>query len=258
MFKKTAILVVSCGAVLAGCGTDLQSENQEIISNLEAAGYPASDIQVVNGDVYVQRDAHVTLEASREMIQTVKTSSEEQYRTTNTVDTSVVHKICIVPTTQFNSYSMLSAGLDAAIANYNNENLAFTMVRGSFSDCDATITAKTSTATGGSSGFPSGGKPYGTINIGTPLQNYSSGVNKHVITHELGHCIGFRHADYYDRSISCGGSPSNEGDAGVGAILLPGTPSTAKVGGSIMNACFRTSETGSWSSSDKTALHDLY
>jgi hypothetical protein len=111
--------------------------------------------------------------------------------------------------------------------------------------------------TGGSAGFPSGGNPYGTINIGTGLQSYSNDVNEHVITHELGHCIGFRHSDYYNRAISCG-SGGNEGTAGVGAILIPGTPSTAVVGGSIMNSCFRSTETGEFTSSDITALNYLY
>ena len=107
-------------------------------------------------------------------------------------------------------------------------------------------------------GFPSGGKPYGTINIGTGLQSYSTGVNTHVVTHEIGHTIGFRHSDYYDRSISCGGAASNEGTAGVGAILIPGTSSTSKPGMSVMNSCFTASETGNWTSSDRTALAYLY
>jgi hypothetical protein len=256
MFKKTVVLVASCGALLAGCGTDQQTENEQIISNLIEAGYQANDIRVVDGDVFVGNDAHVTLEASLEMLQPVK-DSEEQYRTTNLVGSGVT-KICIVPTSQFNSYSQLSAGLDGAIANYNSQGLRLTFVRGSFADCTATITAKTTNGVGGSSGFPTGGKPYGTINIGTGLQSYSLGVNKHVISHEIGHTIGFRHSDYYDRSISCGGAASNEGASNVGAILIPGTPSDAKVGGSIMNSCFRSSESGSWSASDKTALKYLY
>ena len=167
-------------------------------------------------------------------------------------------KICVVPTSTFNSYSTLSAGLDLAIENYNSQNLQFTMVRGSAPDCSATISAKTANSTGGSAGFPTGGKPYGTINIGTGLQSYSVDVSEHVITHELGHCIGFRHSDYYDRSISCGGAYANEGASNVGAILIPGTPSDARVGGSIMNSCFRATESGEWSSSDKTALSYLY
>jgi hypothetical protein len=181
----------------------------------------------------------------------------EQYRTTNLVGTNVT-KICVIPTSQFNSYSRLSAGLDLAIANYNSQGLRITFARGSATDCTATISARTMNGTGGSAGFPSGGKPYGTINIGTGLQNYSDDVNEHVITHELGHCIGFRHTDYYNRAISCGGSASNEGASNVGAIHIPGTPTDARVGGSIMNSCFRSTESGEWSSSDKTALDYLY
>jgi hypothetical protein len=250
-------MALLAGVALVGCGVDPQAEQQEIISNLIEAGFPANDIQVHEGNVYVGLDAHVTLEASLEMLQSGK-GTAEQYRTTNLVDTNTVKKICVVPTSQFNGYSQLSAGLDLAIENYNGQNLAFTLVRGSASDCSATISARTTSGTGGSAGFPQGGKPYGTINIGTGLQNYSVDVNEHVITHELGHTIGFRHSDYYDRSISCGGSAANEGASNVGAILIPGTPSTAKVGGSIMNSCFRSSETGEWSASDKTALDYLY
>jgi hypothetical protein len=250
-------MALLAGVALVGCGVDPQAEQQEILSNLMEAGFPADDIKVFEEAVYVGNDAHVTLEASREMLQSGKDSAE-QYRTTNLVDTSAVQKICIVPTSQFNSYSQLSAGLDLAIANYNGLNLSFTLARGSASGCNATISAKTTSGTGGSSGFPQGGKPYGTLNIGTGLQSYSTDVNEHVITHEIGHAIGFRHSDYYDRSISCGGSATNEGASNVGAILIPGTSGTAKVGGSIMNSCFRSSETGEWSSSDKTALDYLY
>jgi Dual-action HEIGH metallo-peptidase len=254
MFKKAAVLVASCGALLTGCG-GAQSENEQIIANLVEAGYPRQDIMVVDGDVYVQNDAHVTLEASEEMIARVE--GPEQYRTTNLVGSGVT-KICVVPTSQFNGYSQLSAGLDAAISAYNGQGLRLKFARGSASDCTATISAKTTNGVGGSSGFPSGGKPYGTINIGTGLQSYSLGVNAHVIMHEIGHTIGFRHSDYYDRSISCNGAATNEGASNVGAILIPGTPSDARVGASVMNSCFRSSESGNWSSSDKTALKYLY
>ena len=244
-------MALLAGVALVGCGP--QSENEEIVSNLQQAGFPADDIKIVDGQVFVGNDAHVTVEASREMLQAP--AGEEQYRTTNLVGTGV-SKICIVPTTTFNSYSNLSAGLDAAIANYNARGLRLTFQRGG-TGCTATISAKTTTGTGGSAGFPSGGKPYGTINIGTGLQSYSADVNEHVITHELGHTIGFRHSDYYNRAISCG-SGGNEGSSGVGAIHIPGTPTTATVGGSVMNSCFRSSETGEWTSSDRTALQYLY
>jgi hypothetical protein len=254
MFKKAAVLVVSCG-VLAGCGVDTELENEEIISNLIQAGFPADDIMVADGQVYVGRDAHVTLAASREMIQPGP-ETLEHYRTSNLVSRSLL-KICINPTSTFNSYSRLSQGLDLAIGNYNALGLTFRMARGPTTGCNANIKAQTTSGTGGSAGFPSGGLPYHTINIGTGLNTYSVDVNEHVITHELGHAIGFRHTDYYNRSISCG-SGGNEGDAGVGAIHIPGTPTTATVGGSIMNACFRSTETGEFTSSDITALNHLY
>jgi hypothetical protein len=247
-------MALLAGVALVGCGVDPQAENQQIIDNLVQAGFPADDILVHEGDVYVGRDTHVTLEASLEMLQ--PGGSEEQYRTTNLVGSSVT-KICINPTSTFNSYSRLSQGLDLAIANYNALGLRIYFVRGPSTGCTANITAKTMSGTGGSAGFPSGGLPYGTINIGTGLQNYSVDVNEHVITHELGHCIGFRHSDYYNRAISCG-SGGNEGASTVGAIHIPGTPTTATVGGSVMNSCFRSSETGEWTSSDITALNYLY
>ncbi len=259
MFKRATLLAAICSASTFGCSTEPQpgspEERQEIIDNLVEAGFPIDDLMVVDGKVYAGRDGHVTLQASREMIAPVA-AGEEQYRTDNLVG-SAVTKICILPTSQFNSYSRLSAGLDLAIANYNGANLRLNFVRGSAPDCTATISARTTSGVGGSAGFPSGGKPYGTINIGVGLQNYSDDVNEHVITHELGHCIGFRHSDYYDRSISCG-SGGNEGASSVGAVLIPGTPETARVGGSIMNSCFRSSESGEFSSSDKVALDYLY
>jgi hypothetical protein len=254
MLTRAAMFAMVGSAFTFGCGAqDPAAERQEIIDNLIQAGYPAKDIEIFDGQVYVQKDGHVTLEASREMLGT--TGSAEQYRTNNLVGTSVT-KICINPTSTFNSYSRLSQGLDLAIANYNALGLRISFQRGG-TGCTANITAQTTSGAGGSSGFPSGGRPYGTINIGTGLQSYSLDVNEHVITHEIGHTIGFRHSDYYNRAISCG-TGGNEGDGGVGAIFIPGTPSTATVGGSIMNACFRSTETGEWTNSDITALNYLY
>lgn len=241
-----------------GCQLDGQtSDNEEIISNLITAGFPADDIQIYDDLVYVGHDTHVTLDASREMVDgKALDETEKQYRTNNLVSPDI-GTICI----NGSAYTgTLSSALDMAIENYNGLNLSFSMVRTSSRNapgCDATITAKIVSGVGGSAGFPKGGKPYGTINIGSGTAAYGANTTEHVITHELGHCVGMRHSDYFDRSISCG-SGGNEGSAGVGAIHIPGTPTDASVGGSVMNSCFRANETGEFTSTDRTALETLY
>ncbi|HEX4384680.1 MAG TPA: M57 family metalloprotease [Myxococcales bacterium] len=260
MLKRAVVISLSCGALAIGCGSQSHGDTNEIIENLVQAGFPRSDIQVFDGVVYTGLDAEVSLEASREML-TGDSGTQEQYRTTNLVGTTVTN-IC-VNGAAFASNAKFSQGLDLAIQNYNQQALRWHMTRtsGSTTGCSATITALFAQGvTGGSSGFPSGGRPFNTINIGTGLNSatYSVDVLEHVITHELGHTVGFRHSDYFNRAISCGGAASNEGTAGVGAILIPGTPSGATVGGSIMNSCFRTTETGELTASDRTALNAIY
>jgi hypothetical protein len=255
MITRATILALGCSAFAFGCSAEQTpvDEQQEIIDNLVQAGFPADDIQVFDGKVYTGRDGHVTLQASREMLETDGTA--EQYRTTNLMSGQT--KICLVPSAAFSSNATLMNGLALARDNYNAQPLVFDFQIGG-TGCNSSISITTTTGAGGSAGFPSGGRPYpGPVYIGTGTTSYGVDVVEHVITHELGHCIGFRHSDYYNRAISCG-SGGNEGASTVGAILIPGTPSTAVVGGSIMNSCFRSSETGEWSSSDKVALDYLY
>lgn len=264
MFTKGIVLAVSCSALMFGCSDPQQDnagETQEIISNLVQAGFPADDIMVVDGVVYTGRDAVVTLAASREMLEVDHSTTSEQYRTTNLVG-SGVRTICVDVRLCANHSTKFATGLTNAIANYTNLALTFDLSARTtdFTGCNARITCRLSTATGGSSGFPSGGLPFNTINIGTGLDSatFSTDVVEHVMTHEIGHTVGFRHSDFFNRSISCGGAATNEGSGGVGAILIPGTPSGATVGGSLMNSCFRTNENGEFTSTDLTAINTLY
>jgi hypothetical protein len=253
MVRNAGVLVLS--AVMAACHTEPETHQKELISNLLRAGFPENDIQLYDGDVYVGRDGHVTLEASREM-PAPPGADTMQYLPSNRVGSSVT-RICVNPSASFNSYSRLSQGLDAAINNYNELGLRISMARGPTTGCTANISADTMSGTGGSAGYPSGGRPYGAIHIGVGLQDYSVDLNEHVITHELGHTIGLRHSDYFDRALSCG-SGGNDGAGTKGAILTPGTPPGATVRGSVMDSCVRSTDTGEWTHSERTALNYLY
>jgi hypothetical protein len=265
MAMVMASLVMGCGMEEEQTIEELKqvSETDVIIDNLLRAGYPEAEIEVLSdGRVVVGSDAVVTLEASREMVGHTDdfdmNDDFRQYRTTNIVNTLTVNTICIAPTAEFNANAAASQALDLAISRYNALGLQFTMVRNG-NGCDATIAAKLDNSGGGVSGFPSGGLPYPEFYIGaTVASQYGVQVGAHVIEHELGHCIGFRHTDYYDRSISCGGAKTNEGAADVGAVHIAGTPSTAVLNGSVMNSCYNGGSTGVWTASDEVALSCLY
>jgi hypothetical protein len=268
MLTKSIALAIGCSVFAFGCtGDGGEGGTQEILDNLAQAGFPASDVQVIDGKVYVGNDAEVSLAASREMIQ--GGSGEEQFRTFNLVGGPNPTAICVDGSRFTNA--TLSAGLDLAIGNYEQQFLAgrirlrFYRIGGGRPQpplpCIWVITAFVQPGlVGGFAGFPSGGAPFGQITIGDGVVQFGVDVTEHVITHELGHTIGFRHSDFFNRSISCGGAPVNEENppSGLGAVLIPGTPNGSAVGLSLMNSCFRTTDTGEFTPTDVTALDVLY
>lgn len=232
----------------------------EVLNQIAALGFSTQgavlheDGYLVEGDIILTPDNLAGLPTSHELIH----ANEEHYRTTNIV-TGTPRTITVsLNTTQAN----FVAAVDEAIRRYNALGLTLTFVKSSSSRADINVkTFYQVSNTLGSAGFPKGGKPYGTVNMNTYWYTPSIAVNAlaTTIAHEIGHCIGFRHTDYMDRSYSCGGAFYNEGSAGVGAIHIPGTP-TGPSANSWMLSCGSTASNFDrpFTAADQTALTYIY
>ncbi len=232
--------------------------SKEVLQQIKALGFSTENVikeddhYIVEGDIILHQE---DLERGHAHAQLLRIAGEEQYRTFNLV-TGLPRVITI--STQGNVNSNVSNAINAAIARYNAENLQLTFQRVS---SGGNIVVKIVNGGGyiASAGFPdSNGNPYPTVNYNRQYQNNSLGFVTTVIAHEIGHCIGFRHTDYMNRSYSCG-SGGNEGQetTGVGAVHIPGTP-TGPDPNSWMLACLSSSTDRPFNANDKVALNYLY
>jgi hypothetical protein len=239
--------------------------SNEVLAKLVDLGFDVTDKApikfedgyLVEGDIYLT-DADLTNMKRGTVIPTA-----EQYSTNNLV--SGTRNISIYIGTNFSATYVTA--LNTAISRYNAEGLRLTFSRTTTSS-GATIritrlsSSQENSGILGSSGFPTAsGNPYGAIQMSGILQTtYGLSANgiATILAHEIGHCIGLRHTDYYNRAISCGGSASNEGPSTVGANLIPGTPSTATAAAkSYMLACTDGGDRP-FNADDKVALQYLY
>ncbi|MDH5608917.1 MAG: zinc-dependent metalloprotease [Cyclobacteriaceae bacterium] len=245
--------------------------SDDVLNQLALAGFNVTDQApvkfdqgyLVEGDIYIPSSDLGSLSTGDRL------PYEEQYSTNNLVVTGGSRLITLyAPVGGSTGYSAgMIAGVDLAIARYNAENLEITFQRVTSStgaDIVMTRLSKGDERRGilGSAGFPTAsGDPYNEIKMSGILEStygLSTGGIASIIGHEMGHCIGFRHTDYFNRSISCGGSAYNEGDAGVGANLIPGTPAGATLADlSWMLSCTNGGDRP-FNNDDKTALNYLY
>ncbi|MFT6881993.1 MAG: hypothetical protein ACI83W_001650 [Marinoscillum sp.] len=236
---------------------------------LTDAGFDVDNIAPIQFEdgVLVEGDIYIPFHDLSSLRKGDRLPVEEQYSTNNLVSTSGSRVITMYAPTGRRGYSAgMIAGLDLAIARYNAENLEVSFQRITSTSADIVMTrlSKGDERRGilGSAGFPtSSGDPYGEIKMSGVLESsygLSTAGIATIIGHEIGHCIGMRHTDFFDRSISCGGGTSNEGDGGVGANLIPGTPSGASAAAkSWMLACTDGGDRP-FNNDDKTALNYLY
>ncbi|CAM1345611.1 Protease B [Tenacibaculum amylolyticum] len=185
--------------------------------------------------------------------------SGRNYHTNNLVaQNTVINIIGYTGGGGFGLSNKAQTALQWAVNNYNRLNLSisFNLTYGTnYQPQDMVVyNNPNESGSGGSAGFPSGGAPFKFVQI-YGLEGFNTNVNEHVITHEIGHSVGFRHTDYFSRQ-SCGQNV-NEGAGSIGANPIPGTPSGYDPT-SIMLACFSGSTDGEFNNNDVTALRYLY
>jgi hypothetical protein len=236
-----------------GLSLDVQQKIQNLGFNADNA-FAADGGYIVEGDIFL---TDKDLNGPEEKLPSLIVGEEEQYHTFNLV--TGLPRTIVVTTSGNNITQRLSDGINGAIARYNAENLQLTFVRGGSSGGgNINIRVVNTGQYIASAGFPSGGNPYPEIKYARNYNNYALGFVTTVIAHEMGHCIGYRHTDYMNRSYSCG-SGGNEGQSntGVGAVHISGTP-TGPDPNSWMLACLSSTTDRPFNNNDKTALSYLY
>lgn len=266
MRKTFSFLAIGAfvGLTMFSCQKEAVNQDQgaipeSVMAAIGKAGFSTENVvregsgYIVEGDIYID-DNHLRTQPGWF---TMTVAQTEQYRTTNLV-TALPRVITVSVNSRMPSaYQGPNGYVQGAIDRYNAMGLRITFQLVSSGGNIDFVNANGSYLA--SAGFPtSGGDPYNQVKVNTrSLAGQPTGTIVSVLAHEMGHCIGFRHTDYMDRSYSCGGSTSNEGASTVGAILIPGTPSGPDPN-SWMLACIGSGVDRPFNANDRTALNYLY
>ena len=246
--------------VISSCTKEKQETvtdeiSQETLSKISSLGFSTDNVQKIDEGYLVEGDMILTDKNLNEKPTSpvLRIANVEQYHTTNLVNAGTSRTITV--STSSTSTAFIAA-IDAAIARYNAEPLTIKFSRVA-SGGNINIKIVNTRQYIASAGFPTNGNPYNSISYAKAYSTYSLNFMTTVLAHEMGHCIGFRHTDYMDRSYSCGGSTANEGASTVGAIHIPGTPTVADPN-SWMLACLSSTTNRPFNANDKVALNYLY
>ena len=241
------------------------------MANLLEAGYARDDIAIgEDGDVTVEGDIGVTLEASREMLD--NGFRQFAFGAANQIDPSERAICFVVAEGSPLDDRKVTLPLQVAIKRWNEASKPARSSDWMFfgtagHDCStvvnvvnwggsATEANDAFTSAYGQADIPSGGKPGQNLRVHNEnIASLCAQQRVHLFVHEIGHLVGLRHTDFFGRD-SCG---VFKPEFGRESQYIPGTP---EVDGwdqeSVMNACLPSKTPtlgwGQFTTADTTAV----
>ncbi|TDM00506.1 MAG: hypothetical protein C4K58_04685 [Flavobacteriaceae bacterium] len=260
--KKLLLFLTVATLSIVGCKREdeLFEQQKETLSPLEEkfhkAGFYTHNLVKTEDGYLVEGDIYFTEESLDQFLKEKEGDATSRYVTNNLVSGTRSIKVAVDP----NLPQLVKNGVTEAIGRYNSLGLRINFALVS-SGQDILIKGVGSGSFLAAAGFPTGGNPYNTVDVNTAyVANGSINATNvaTIIAHEIGHCIGFRHTDYYNRAISgCLPFFANEGVTEIGANLVTGTNGDARFDQSWMLACVGT-QNRPFTAEDIKALNFVY
>ena len=284
------IVLVASSCSEDGQTMDVQDEiPQADVEALQALGFSGSEGYLVENvspftnETYkaylMEGDIEIPLEHLHEMAAEVSSAPggrTEQYRTSHFIRLSGTrtrsHNVLVSDNVSRNS--VLGRGIQDAIDNYNEQDLKLSFnlfFEDELSSVDFNVDIMISVQDRfiivpgirnqyriSTSTLPSKNRAGNLIRLATIVALSGQDFVEGVVTHAIGHNIGFRHSDWFSNRSCPGLITFGEGEGPSGAIHIPGTPARRFDRESIMVACLPSDTNGEFSDTDKVALRVLY
>lgn len=247
------LLAVLAGGIFYSCKKSgsvdtKQDYEQSRIQSIKVMGFDVSDIQKVDGGYLVEGDIMMT----DEFIDKNGGKKLELCITTPLVSVPSRPRLITIRAAAGVPASVVTA-IDACVARYNALNFGLRFQRVTSGGNIVVSNAPSGAPYIASAGFPtSSGNPFSSILFNTAFSGWNANTLATIITHEVGHCIGMRHTDWFNRALS--GCPAGSEPAPAACNGCNNTDIPA----SYMSACIGNGTNRPFTACDAGGLRSIY